>query len=217
MPVGPRRPCRRRRDRSRDHANTAVIVGSAPCFPNGVVDPIEELASWRAGARHRLPHRRAASAASCCRGPSGSATPVPPFDFRVPGVTSMSADTHKYGYAAKGTSVVLYRDKDLRHYQYYTTAKWAGGLYFVADVRRFATGRAERGVLGRDAVARRGGLPRRDAAGSSTPRDAVKEGIAKIDGVDVIGDPLCGTSPFTAEETRHLPRARRHGSLTDGA
>ena len=40
---------------------------------------------------------------------------VPPFDFRVPGVTSMSADTHKYGYAAKGTSVVLYRDKDLRH------------------------------------------------------------------------------------------------------
>ena len=55
---------------------------------------------------------------------------MPPFDFRVPGVTSMSADTHKYGYAAKGTSVVLYRDKDLRHHQYYRTAKWAGGLYF---------------------------------------------------------------------------------------
>ena len=56
--------------------------------------------------------------------------PVPRFDFRVAGVTSMSADTHKYGYAAKGTSVVLYRDADLRHYQYYKTASWAGGLYF---------------------------------------------------------------------------------------
>ena len=55
--------------------------------------------------------------------------PVPPFDFRVPGVTSMSADTHKYGYAAKGTSVVLYRDEELRHQQYFTTADWPGGLY----------------------------------------------------------------------------------------
>jgi sphinganine-1-phosphate aldolase len=56
--------------------------------------------------------------------------PVPPFDFRLPGVTSMSADTHKYGYAAKGTSVVLYRGKDLLHYQYYTATDWPGGLYF---------------------------------------------------------------------------------------
>jgi glutamate/tyrosine decarboxylase-like PLP-dependent enzyme len=42
----------------------------------------------------------------------------------------MSADTHKYGYAAKGTSVVLYRGQELRHYQYYTTTEWPGGLYF---------------------------------------------------------------------------------------
>ena len=56
--------------------------------------------------------------------------PVPPYDFRLPGVTSMSADTHKYGYAAKGTSVVLYRGLELRRYQYFTATDWPGGLYF---------------------------------------------------------------------------------------
>jgi sphinganine-1-phosphate aldolase len=55
---------------------------------------------------------------------------IPPFDFRLPGVTSMSADTHKYGYAAKGTSVVLYRGLELRRYQYFAATEWPGGLYF---------------------------------------------------------------------------------------
>ncbi|RLC15328.1 MAG: aspartate aminotransferase family protein, partial [Deltaproteobacteria bacterium] len=55
---------------------------------------------------------------------------VPLFDFRLKGVTSMSADTHKYGYAAKGTSVVMYRGEELRHFQYYTITDWPGGLYF---------------------------------------------------------------------------------------
>jgi glutamate/tyrosine decarboxylase-like PLP-dependent enzyme len=55
---------------------------------------------------------------------------VPTFDFSLRGVTSISADTHKYGYAAKGTSVVLYRGEELRHYQFYTSTEWPGGLYF---------------------------------------------------------------------------------------
>jgi glutamate/tyrosine decarboxylase-like PLP-dependent enzyme len=55
---------------------------------------------------------------------------VPPFDFRLPGVTSMSADTHKFGYAAKGTSVVLYRGTELRSHQYFTATEWPGGIYF---------------------------------------------------------------------------------------
>ena len=54
---------------------------------------------------------------------------VPLWDFRVPGVTSISADTHKYGYALKGSSVLLYRDKDLRKNQYFTYPDWPGGLY----------------------------------------------------------------------------------------
>ena len=55
--------------------------------------------------------------------------PIPPFDFAVPGVTSMSVDTHKFGMAHKGTSVVLYHSKDLRRYQYTSITEWSGGLY----------------------------------------------------------------------------------------
>ena len=54
---------------------------------------------------------------------------IPPFDFRLPGVTSMSADTHKYGFALKGTSVVLYRNNKLRRHQYFNVPDWPGGLY----------------------------------------------------------------------------------------
>ena len=109
--------------------STIALVGSAPCFPTGLIDPIEELAA-AAAARGIGFHT------DCCLGgfllpwAERLGYPVPPFDFRVPGVTSISCDTHKYGYAAKGTSVVLYRTPELRHLQYYTTASWAGGLYY---------------------------------------------------------------------------------------
>ncbi len=109
--------------------NTVALVGSAPSFPHGVIDPIAELAAL--AQAHGLGFH-----CDACLG--GFVLPwarqlgagVPPFDFSVPGVTSLSADTHKYGYAAKGTSVVLYRGLALRRYQYYTTTEWPGGLYF---------------------------------------------------------------------------------------
>ncbi len=59
----------------------------------------------------------------------GLAVQVPPFDFSVPGVTSMSVDTHKFGQAHKGTSVVLYSSPALRRHQYTTITEWSGGLY----------------------------------------------------------------------------------------
>ncbi|MCX7768075.1 MAG: aminotransferase class V-fold PLP-dependent enzyme [Flavobacteriales bacterium] len=109
-------------------SQTIVAVGSAPNFPHGTVDPIEDMAriaKKRGVGFHTdaclggfiLPFAREAGA------------PVPPFDFEVPGVTSVSADTHKYGYASKGTSVVLYRGLELRRYQYFTATDWPGGLY----------------------------------------------------------------------------------------
>jgi sphinganine-1-phosphate aldolase len=55
--------------------------------------------------------------------------PIPMFDFRLPGVTSISADTHKFGYALKGTSVLLYRNSALRRYQYFSYPDWPGGIY----------------------------------------------------------------------------------------
>ena len=109
--------------------NTVVIVGSAPPFPHGIIDPIEEL-SELARAHGIGFHTDACLGGFVLPWAEKLGYPVPPFDFRLPGVTSMSADTHKYGYAAKGTSVVLYRGRALRHYQFYTTTEWPGGLYF---------------------------------------------------------------------------------------
>lgn len=108
--------------------NTIVIVGSAPQFPHGVIDPIGEL-SELARQRGIGFHTDACLGGFILPWAEKLGYDVPPFDFRLPGVTSMSADTHKYGYAAKGTSVVLYRGHELRHYQYFTTTEWPGGLY----------------------------------------------------------------------------------------
>lgn len=109
--------------------STVVIVGSAPSFPHGAVDPIKDLSELA------LKHKVGFHTDACLGGfvlpwAEKLGYDVPPFDFRLPGVTSISVDTHKFGYAAKGTSVILYRDKALRHYQYYTTTEWPGGLYF---------------------------------------------------------------------------------------
>ncbi|MGA8370591.1 MAG: aminotransferase class V-fold PLP-dependent enzyme [Acidimicrobiales bacterium] len=109
--------------------NTIALVGSAPGFPHGIIDPIEDLSELARNAGVGF-HT------DCCLG--GFVLPwaeklgydVPVFDFRLPGVTSISADTHKFGYAAKGTSVVLYRTPEIRMHQYYRTATWMGGLYY---------------------------------------------------------------------------------------
>ena len=108
--------------------NTVVLVGSAPSFPHGVVDPIAQL-SELARERGIGFHTDACLGGFVLPWAEKLGHPVPPFDFRLPGVTSISADTHKYGYAAKGTSVILYRRPELRRFQYYTTSDWPGGLY----------------------------------------------------------------------------------------
>ncbi|MBV6394428.1 MAG: putative sphingosine-1-phosphate lyase [Anaerolineales bacterium] len=109
--------------------NTVVIVGSAPSFPHGAIDPIAEM-SELARERNIGFHTDACLGGFVLPWAEQLGYNVPPFDFRLPGVTSISVDTHKYGYAAKGTSVILYRSKELRHYQYYTASDWPGGLYF---------------------------------------------------------------------------------------
>lgn len=107
---------------------TAILVGSAPSFPWGVIDPIEELSE--------LGHARGIwFHTDCCLGgfllpfASQLGYDIPKFDFALKGVTSISCDTHKYGYATKGSSVLLFRNKDLRHYSYFKVTDWPGGLY----------------------------------------------------------------------------------------
>ncbi|MCE9667144.1 aminotransferase class V-fold PLP-dependent enzyme [Myxococcus stipitatus] len=109
--------------------NTILLVGSAPGFPHGVIDPIAEL-SELARKKGLGFHTDACLGGFVLPFARKLGYDVPPFDFRLPGVTSMSVDTHKFGYAAKGSSVVLYRGTELRSYQYFTATEWPGGIYF---------------------------------------------------------------------------------------
>lgn len=113
--------------------DTILLVGSAPQYPQGVVDPIEALGAV-AQARGIPLH-----VDSCIGGMvlpfiepfvDGSAR----FDFAVEGVTSISVDLHKYGYAAKGSGVILYRTRELRDHQTFVTDNWLGGLYGSSGV-----------------------------------------------------------------------------------
>ena len=107
---------------------TILVVGSAPQYPQGVIDPIEELAAL-ASKRGVLCHVDACVGGMMLPFVRELGYQLPRFDFRVPGVTSMSADLHKYGYSAKGASVVLYRDAELRRHQYFAYTDWPGGIY----------------------------------------------------------------------------------------
>ncbi len=117
-------------DWMRDHVtpNTIAIVGSAGNYPHGLIDPIDEMSELA------LEHDLGLHVDGCMGGfilpwAERLGYPIPTFDFRLPGVTSISADTHKYGYALKGTSVLLYRNRALRRYQYFSYPDWPGGIY----------------------------------------------------------------------------------------
>jgi glutamate/tyrosine decarboxylase-like PLP-dependent enzyme len=108
--------------------DTVLVVGSAPSYPQGVIDPIPELAAL-AGERGILCHVDACLGGYLLPflGTLGHITK--PWDLSVPGVTSISADLHKYGYASKGVSVIVYGDADLGRLQPFITSNWLGGLY----------------------------------------------------------------------------------------
>jgi sphinganine-1-phosphate aldolase len=108
--------------------NTVLLAGSAPCYPFGAVDPIDEIAAL-AAERGILCHVDACLGAYLLPFTERLGYPVPRWDFRLPGVTSISADLHKYGYSARGASVVVYRDRELRRHQFFAVSDWPGGLY----------------------------------------------------------------------------------------
>lgn len=118
---------------------TVVLVGSAGNYPYGTIDPIAELGALAL-------ERGVGLHVDACLGgfilPFGEELgyDVPPFDFRVPGVTSISADTHKYGYAFKGSSALLFRDKALRNAQYFHSLSWSGGKYMSPGIEGSRSG-----------------------------------------------------------------------------
>jgi glutamate/tyrosine decarboxylase-like PLP-dependent enzyme len=168
--------------------NTIVMAGSAPCFPHGVVDPICQLSEIAAEKGIGF-HTDACLGGFVLPWAEALGYDIPAFDFRLPGVTSVSADTHKYGYAAKGTSVILYRGRRLRRYQYFTITDWPGGLYFSPT---FAGSRP--GALSAQcwaamvAMGKQGYMQATKKIMETAGR--IKDGIAGIPELNILGDPL---------------------------
>jgi sphinganine-1-phosphate aldolase len=167
--------------------NTVAFVGSAPNYGHGVIDPIEELAAIA------QEHDIGMHVDGCLGGfilPWGEALgyPIPRFDFRVPGVTSISADTHKYGYALKGTSVLLYRNPELRRYQYFNYPDWPGGIYMSPGLSGSRSG----GIVAATwaAMVSLGERGYREVASRIFETAAtIRAGVVSIPELEVIGEP----------------------------
>ncbi|MBI4818408.1 MAG: aspartate aminotransferase family protein [Deltaproteobacteria bacterium] len=165
---------------------TIAIVGSAPQYPHGLVDPIEALSTL--ARRKGLPLH-----VDACVG--GFVLPwlerlgrnIDRWDFRVEGVSSISADLHKYGYAAKGASLLIWRDMDFMRHQFYVATEWPGGIYASAT----AAGTRPGGPIAAAWAGLRGfGEDGYLAAArqSLNAADRLRAGVRAIPGLRLIGD-----------------------------
>jgi sphinganine-1-phosphate aldolase len=178
--------------------NTILMVGSAPSFPQGVVDPIPELAA--VAKEKNIPFH-----VDACLG--GFMLPwikklgyeVPDFDLSVPGVTSLSADIHKYGFASKGASCVLYCDDSFRKYQYFAYTDWCGGIYVSPSMTGTRPGGANAPPRATQHHIGQAGYLELDKKIMETTR-RLKEGILRIPGLRILGDPVMSVFAFDMEK-----------------
>lgn len=176
---------------------TILIVGSAPSYPHGVVDPIADLAQL-ALEKGLLCHVDACVGGFMLPFVRRSGYPVPDFDFTVPGVTSISADLHKYGYAAKGASVILYRTTELRRSQFFVAVDWSGGIYASPTFGgtrpggAIAAAWAVLNYLGIDGYTRLAGEVMQAV-------QRIRGGVEAIPGLFVLGEPEMSVLAISAE------------------
>lgn len=178
-------------------ANTIMLAATAVTYPQGVIDPITEIGALADGKNlwfhvdgclggYMLPFLRKLGC------------PIPPFDFSVPGVKSLSADIHKYGYVSKGVSTLFYRTGALRQHQFFVHADWPGGVYATPSLSGARPGGAIASAwailhyLGEE-----GFLKLAKAAREATLR--LTEGINAIPGLFVLGDPPATVFAFGAD------------------
>jgi sphinganine-1-phosphate aldolase len=176
--------------------NTILIVGSAPQYPHGVIDPIEALAAL--AQRHGVGlHVDACVGGFMLPFIERLGREVPRWDFRVDGVTSMSADLHKYGYTAKGASVVLYRNMSWLKHQFFISTDWPGGIYTSPSIPGTRpAGPIAAAWAGLQAMGIDGYVELTRAALDAC--DRLKHGIASIDGLRVIGSEACTIVTWTS-------------------
>ncbi|PPJ60234.1 hypothetical protein CBER1_01322 [Cercospora berteroae] len=189
------------------NSNTILLVGSAPNFPHGIVDDIPALS--RLAVKYNLPLH-----VDCCLGSfviaflSKAGFPSPDFDFRLPGVTSISVDTHKYGFAPKGNSVVLYRSAEMRKYQYYVCPDWTGGVYASPNMAGSRPGALIAGCwaslmrLGEDGYVN---TCLKIVSAAKQIEDAIRSSDKLRHSIAVIGKPMVSVVAFRAQDNHSTP------------
>lgn len=176
--------------------NTILIAASAPSFPYGMIDPVESLG--RIALHHNLwPHVDACIGAFIAPFLSRQGYDLPAFDFGVPGVGSISADLHKYGFAPKGISAILYSDPERHSHQEFAFEGWQRGRYVTPGftgtrpASSIAAAWAVMQFLGFEGYA---DIARRVV----TTRRAIEAGVRDL-GLDVVGRPELGILAYRAD------------------
>lgn len=174
-------------------AETIMMVGSAPNFPHGIIDPIKALGEV-AEAKGVWLHTDACVGGYFAPFARMNGVAVPPFDFEVPAVHSISADLHKYGYAAKGASTVLFRDAKLYNFMPFDAQNWSGAPMktpTLAGTRpggAIAAAWAVMNVLGVEGYREKQGLV-------CETRERAEAGLQKL-GFEILGKPMLGLVAF---------------------
>ncbi len=176
---------------------TVMVVGSAPSFPYGLIDPIESIAAM-CRERGVWMHVDACVGGYIAPFVRMNGAGIVPFDFEVDGVLSMSADLHKYGYCAKGASTVLFRSEQLRQHMMFDCDDWPGGRMVTPTLAGTRPGGA---ISAAWAVMNHLGVAGYRAKHRlvTNAREAVEVGVANL-GFEVLGEPQLGIVAFRHTE-----------------
>lgn len=180
--------------------NTILLVGSAPNFPHGIIDDIVSLSKLALRKKIWL-H------VDCCLGSflvpflekAGFESQL--FDFRLKGVTSISCDTHKYGFAPKGNSTCLYRSAELRAHQYFVSPDWSGGVYASPGIAGSRPGALIAGCWASLMTIGEGGYIsscNKIVGAAKKIGDAIRDTPGLAGELEIIGRPLVSVVAFTS-------------------
>ncbi|KAI8908928.1 pyridoxal phosphate-dependent transferase [Gorgonomyces haynaldii] len=183
------------------NSNTILLVGSTPSFPHGAIDDIPALAAL--AKKHKI----GLHVDSCLGGflvPFMEKAGYPlPFktDFRLDGVTAISCDTHKYGFAPKGSSVIMYRSKQLRKFQYFLQTEWPGGVYGSPTMAGSRPGALSAGCWAAMMHMGESGYVQstREIIGACR---FLKQGIQEIPQIKVVGEPHLSVIAFQGVDVK---------------
>jgi sphinganine-1-phosphate aldolase len=183
--------------RSLVDSNTVILVGSAPAYPHGLIDPLQAINDL-AVEKNIWMHVDACVGGYLLPFLEQLGEPIPLFDFRLPAVHSISLDIHKYGYGAKGSSVILFRNSELRKNQYYVYTEWPGGLYASPTVTGTRPGGAIAAAWAIMNFLGKSGY-RKIARETLTAAQKIQQGINDTKGIKVVGNPLTTVFSFASE------------------